>query len=63
MVISLEVIRGKKFCFTEKEAILTAGFTGLLFEVVAPLRFLDPLGAFFLIPLSIFIYTVVAIIQ
>ena len=47
----------KKYSFEEKEALMTAGFTGVLFEFVGTGEILgNPLGIFLALPLAVVIY-------
>jgi hypothetical protein len=51
-----------KYHFTEREAIMTAGFAGIMYEIIGPMHFLDAASWLLIAPLSILIYAAVAIL-
>lgn len=61
-LLTWKLYLAKRYFFTEKEAIMTAGLSGVLFEIVGPLKFLDPAAVLFITPLSVFIYATAAIL-
>ena len=52
----------KKYVFTKEQAILTAGFSGIMYELVGTLKIFDINAVLFITPISILVYATVAII-